>query len=252
MIKRVSNPGDTLIDLAVGKALNYVMQIKKTPIVVNDARFFYANRCIIPYINEGVKMVSEGIEPALIENGAKLLGMPVGPLQLIDETSIDLANQIAIATKAALGKGYQEEASDEIVKFMVKNNRLGRKVNAGFYDYNDKSQRQNLWRGLQTKWPLKQSQPNVEEIKNRLGLIQALEAVRALEEGVLTNVREGDVGAILGWGCLPWAGGPFGWLDIVGVEHIVKICKKFSINFGPRFTPPKLLETMAKTNSKFY
>ena len=239
-------------DLAVGKALNYVMQIKKTPIVVNDARFFYANRCIIPYINEGVKMVSEGIEPALIENGAKLLGMPVGPLQLIDETSIDLANQIAIATKAALGKGYQEEASDEIVTFMVKNNRLGRKVNAGFYDYNNKGQRQNLWRGLQPKWPLKQTQPNVEEIKNRLGLIQALEAVRALEEGVLTDVREGDVGAILGWGCIPWAGGPFGWLDIVGIETIIKICKKFSINFGPRFTPPKLLETMAKTNSKFY
>ncbi len=239
-------------DLAVSMALNYVMQIKKTPIVVNDARFFYANRCIIPYINEGVKMAGEGIEPALIENGAKLLGMPVGPLQLIDETSIDLANQISIATKAALGKNYQDDASDEILTFMIKNNRLGRKVNAGFYDYNDKSQRQRLWRGLQPKWPLKDIQPNVEEVKNRLGLIQALEAVRALEEGVLTSTREGDVGAILGWGCIPWAGGPFGWLDIVGIDSIVKICKKFSVDFGPRFNPPKMLETMAEKNSKFY
>ena len=197
-------------------------------------------------------MAGEGIEPALIENGAKLLGMPVGPLQLIDETSIDLANQISIATKAALGENYQDDASDEILTFMIKNNRLGRKVNAGFYDYNDKSQRQRLWRGLQPKWPLKDIQPNVEEVKNRLGLIQALEAVRALEEGVLTSTREGDVGAILGWGCIPWAGGPFGWLDIVGIDSIVKICKKFSVDFGPRFNPPEMLETMAEKNSKFY
>ena len=197
-------------------------------------------------------MVGEGVEPALVENAAKLLGMPVGPLQLIDETSIDLANQIAIATKAALGEDYKEEASDEILTFMVKKNRLGRKVNAGFYEYNEKGQRQNLWRGLQPNWPSKQIQPNVEDIKNRLGLIQALEAVRALEEGVLTNIREGDVGAILGWGCIPWAGGPFGWLDILGIEQAVKICKKYSLDFGPRFSPPKMLETMAKTQSKFY
>ena len=163
-------------------------------------------------------MVGEGIEPALIENGAKLLGMPVGPLQLVDETSIDLANQIAIATKTALKGKYQEDESDKILTFMVNENRLGRKVNAGFYDYNDKGRRENLWRGLIKEWPINQSQPHVEEIKNRLGLIQALEAVRALEEGVLANIEEGDVGAILGWGCIPWAGGPFGWLDIIGVR----------------------------------
>ena len=151
-------------------------------------------------------MVGEGIEPALIENGAKLLGMPVGPLQLIDETSIDLANQIANATKAALGNKYKEDASDEILEFMVKENRLGRKVNAGFYEYSDKGQRLKLWRGSTAKWPLKDNQPDIQEIKNRLALIQALEAVRALEQGVLTDIREGDVGAILGWGCMPWAG----------------------------------------------
>ena len=244
--------GKNTEDSAVGKALDYVRQIKKTPIVVNDARFFYANRCIIPYINEGVKMVSEGIEPALIENSAKLLGMPVGPLQLIDETSIDLANQIAIATKKALGDKYEEDASDEILLFMVKEERLGRKANAGFYNYDEKGRRQNLWRGSTHKWPLKSDQPSVEEVKNRLALIQALEAVRALEQGVLMNIREGDVGAILGWGCMPWAGGPFGWLDLVGIEPVVQMCKKFSVDLGSRFNIPPMLKQMSETNSKFY
>ena len=239
-------------DFAVAKALDFAQQIKKTPIVVNDARFFYANRCIIPYINEGVKMVGEGIEPALIENGAKLLGMPVGPLQLIDETSIDLAYQIATATKKALGKRYIEDASDEILKFMVKKNRLGRKACAGFYNYNENGYRENLWRGINKKWEIKRTQPDIKEIKERLALIQALEAVRALEEGVLTDIREGDVGAILGWGCIPWAGGPFGWLDLTGINAIVEICLKFAVKFGPRFAPPQLLKNMAKENSKFY
>tara|TARA_Y200000002_G_C22600853_1_gene629476 strand:+ start:39 stop:638 length:600 start_codon:yes stop_codon:yes gene_type:complete len=197
-------------------------------------------------------MVSEGIEPALIENSAKLLGMPVGPLQLIDETSIDLANQIAIATKKALGDKYEEDASDEILLFMVKEERLGRKANAGFYNYDEKGRRQNLWRGSTHKWPLKSDQPSVEEVKNRLALIQALEAVRALEQGVLMNIREGDVGAILGWGCMPWAGGPFGWLDLVGIEPVVQMCKKFSVDLGSRFNIPPMLKQMSETNSKFY
>ena len=95
-------------DRAVAKALDYVRQIRKTPIVVNDARFFYANRCIIPYINEGIRMVSEGVAPALIDNAARMLGFPVGPLQLVDETSIDLGAKIARATKAAMGNAYPD------------------------------------------------------------------------------------------------------------------------------------------------
>ena len=102
------------------------------------------------------------------------------------------------------------------------------------------------------KWTLQQIQPTVEEIKSRLGLIQALEAVRALEENVLTDVKEGDVGAILGWGCIPWAGGPFGWLDLVGISEITEMCKDYKDKFGPRFSPPKLLEKMSKSDTKFY
>ena len=121
--------------MAVAKALDFVRQIRKTPIVVNDARFFYANRCIIPYINEGIRMVAEGVEPVLIENAAKLVGMPLGPLQLVDETSIDLGVKIAKATKAAMGDAYPDGAVDTVLFAMADQGRLGKKSNAGFYAY---------------------------------------------------------------------------------------------------------------------
>jgi len=120
-------------DEAVAMALDFVRQIRKTPIVVNDARFFYANRCIIPYLNEGMRMLAEGVQPALIENAAKLVGMPLGPLQLVDETSIDLGVKIAKATKAAMGDAYPDDAVDAVLFGMADQGRLGRKANAGFY-----------------------------------------------------------------------------------------------------------------------
>ncbi len=239
-------------DRAVAKSLDFVRQIRKTPIIVNDARYFYANRCIIPYINEGVKMVGEGVQPSLIENSARQLGMPVGPLQLIDETSIDLANQIAKATKAALGEDYVEDVSDLVLAKMVKSNRLGRKSNAGFYEYDKNGRRQDFWHGLSVDWEIQKNQPSYSEVSNRLGFIQCLEAVRALEEGVLTDIVQGDVGAILGWGCLPWAGGPFSWLDMLGLKKVMSTCEFLSKKYGKRFSTPKIVETLAKKNTTFY
>ncbi|MGL4280037.1 MAG: 3-hydroxyacyl-CoA dehydrogenase NAD-binding domain-containing protein, partial [Albidovulum sp.] len=204
--------------VAVAKALDFVRQIRKTPIVVNDARFFYANRCIIPYLNEGMRMVAEGVEPALIENAAKLLGFPLGPLQLVDETSIDLGVKIAKATKAAMGDAYPDGAVDKVLFAMADKGRMGRKANAGFYAYDDKGGRLGLWDELGALWPVAKDQPELVEVQHRLIMVQVLEAVRALEEGVLEDIREGDVGAILGWGFAPWSGGPFSWLDIIGAE----------------------------------
>jgi len=191
--------GEKTGDRAVAKALDYVRQIRKTPIVVNDARFFYANRCIIPYINEGIRMVKEGVAPALIENAAKLVGMPLGPLQLTDETSLDLGAKIAKATKAAMGDAY-DDTVDEVIFGMVEAGRLGRKSKAGFYAYDEAGKRLGLWKGLAGHYPLATDQPELVEVQHRLLFVQVLEAVRALEEGVLMDIREGDVGAILGWG----------------------------------------------------
>lgn len=239
-------------DRAVAKALDFVRQIRKTPIVVNDARFFYANRCIIPYINEGIRMVAEGVEPALVENAAKLVGMPLGPLQLVDETSIDLGVKIAKATKAAMGDAYPDSAVDTVLFAMADGGRLGKKTNAGFYAYDAAGKREGLWPGLAATYPVADLQPNLTEVQHRLLFAQVLEAVRALQDGVLTDIREGDVGAILGWGFAPWSGGPFSWLDIIGAARAVEICEALTVRHGPRFAAPDLLRVMASKGDTFY
>jgi len=239
-------------DLAIAKALDFVRQIRKTPIVVNDARFFYANRCIIPYINEGIRMVAEGVEPALVENAAKLVGLPLGPLQLVDETSIDLGVKIARATKAAMGDAYPDSAVDQVLFAMADAGRLGRKAHAGFYAYDDKGQRTGLWEGIADHWPVAADQPDLAEVQHRMLFVQALEAVRALEEGVLTDIREGDVGAILGWGFCPWSGGPFSWLDMLGAPRAVEIADRLAAAHGARFAAPRLLREMAERGESFY
>ncbi len=237
---------------AVAKALDFVRQIRKTPIVVNDARFFYANRCILPYINEGIRMVGEGVNPTLIENAAKLMGMPLGPLQLVDETSIDLGVKIAKATKAAMGNAYTDGDVDEVVFRLADQGRMGRKAKAGFYDYDEAGKRQGLWSGLDSEWPVSDAQPELTEVQHRLMFAQSLEAVRALEDGVLEDIREGDVGAILGWGFAPWSGGPFGWLDMLGAARAAEIADDLTAKFGPRFAAPKLLRDMAAKGDSFY
>jgi 3-hydroxyacyl-CoA dehydrogenase/enoyl-CoA hydratase/3-hydroxybutyryl-CoA epimerase len=244
--------GEATGNVAVAKALDFVRQIRKTPIVVNDARFFYANRCIIPYINEGIRMVKEGVAPALIENAAKLVGMPLGPLQLVDETSIDLGVKIAKATRAAMGDAYPDGEVDEVLFWMADQNRLGRKSNSGFYAYDDKGKRQGLWDGLTAQYPVADEQPDLVTVQHRLLFAQVLEAVRALEDGVLEDIREGDVGAILGWGFAPWSGGPFSWLDIIGAPYAAERCDQLTEQFGDRFKTPDLLRDMADKGQEFY
>ena len=245
--------GEKTGDEAVAKSLDYVRQIRKTPIVVNDARFFYANRCIIPYVNEGLRMVTEGIKPALIENAAKQLGMPLGPLQLTDETSLELGYKIAKATEAAMGDAYPRSGADDLLEEMVaKRGRMGKKSGGGMYAYRQDGKRDGLWEGLAEIWPHAAQQPSLEDVQNRLMMAQVLEAVRALEEGVLMDIREGDVGAILGWGFAPWSGGPLSWLDIIGVKKAKAICDDLAARHGERFTAPALLVEMAGRGERFY
>ena len=239
-------------DRAVAKALDYVRQIRKTPIVVNDARFFYANRCIIPYINEGIRMVKEGVEPALIENAAKLMGMPLGPLQLNDETSIDLGVKIAKATKEAMGEAYDNDEADEVLFWLFDQGRLGRKSAAGFYEYDARGKRVGIWKGLRDQYTKDGANLDLLEVQHRLMFAQTLEAVRALEEGVLMDVREGDVGAILGWGFAPWTGGPLSWFDMLGASYAAARCDDLEASYGPRFKAPDLLLEMAKEGDGFY
>jgi 3-hydroxyacyl-CoA dehydrogenase/enoyl-CoA hydratase/3-hydroxybutyryl-CoA epimerase len=197
-------------------------------------------------------MVAEGVDPALIENAAKQLGFPLGPLQLTDETSVDLGVKIARATKAAMGDAYPDSPADDVLFTLADRNRLGRKAKAGFYAYDEAGKRQGLWPGLADLWPPRADQPSLTDVQHRLAMIQTLEAVRALEEGVLTDIREGDVGAILGWGYMPWSGGPFSWLDILGAGQAVEICDALATAQGPRFAPPQLLRDLAASGETFY
>jgi 3-hydroxyacyl-CoA dehydrogenase/enoyl-CoA hydratase/3-hydroxybutyryl-CoA epimerase len=239
-------------DRAVAKALDFVRQIRKTPIVVNDARFFYANRCIIPYINEGVMMAGEGVARPLLDHAAQLLGFPVGPIQLVDETSLDLGAKIAKATMAAMGNAYPKSIADDVTFWMVDEGRFGRKAKAGFFDYDETGKRLGYWKGFNDKFPLLDDQPELTEVQHRLIFAQVLEAVRALEAGVLEDIREGDVGAILGWGFMPWSGGPFSWLDIVGAPWAAERCDELAARFGERFACPPLLREMAEKGQSFY
>lgn len=244
--------GKSTGDKAVATALDFVKQIKKTPIVVNDERYFYANRCILPYINEGIRMLDEGIAPGMIEGAAQLMGMPVGPLQLADEISIELCLKIMKATQAAMGASYPYSPADIIVEKMCNEGRMGRKSLKGFYAYDDKGKRSNFWDGLNLHWRVSKSQPDITELKSRLAMAQVLEAVRALEEGVLEDIREGDVGAVLGWGFQPWSGGPFGWIDMIGTKRAIEICDNLTEKFGIRFSTPEILYELDKSGKGFY
>ena len=181
-----------------------------------------------------------------------MLGFPLGPLQLTDETSIDLGVKIAKATKAALGDAYGNEAVDEVLFWMADQDRLGRKNKAGFYSYDDAGKRTGLWQDLSGQYPVADQQPDLIEVQHRLMMAQVLEAVRALEENVLLDIREGDVGAILGWGFAPWSGGPFSWLDMIGTDKAVEICDALTSAHGDRFATPDMLRKMAEAGETFY
>ncbi|MHC1948604.1 enoyl-CoA hydratase/isomerase family protein [Bradyrhizobium sp. UFLA06-06] len=243
-------------DVALATALDYVRAIGKTPIVVNDSRGFFANRCVMRYISEGNEMLLEGVPPAMIENTAKMAGMPVGPLSLQDEVALDLGLKITKATEADLGPNAIDQAQKKLMVEMVeKQGRFGRKNGKGFYDYPEKGKGQkSLWPGLANLQP-KQLDPDtlsVEELKQRFLVVQAVEAARTVEDHVITDVREADVGSILGFGFAPFTGGALSYIDFMGTRNFVALCHSFEKKYGSRFTPPKLLEEMAAKGETFY
>jgi 3-hydroxyacyl-CoA dehydrogenase / enoyl-CoA hydratase / 3-hydroxybutyryl-CoA epimerase len=241
-------------DAALAAAMDYVRAIKKTPIVVNDSRGFYTSRVVGTYLREGHLMVSEGVPPAMIENVARAAGMPVGPLALTDEVAVDLAWKILQATEVDLGPQAVDPRQKALLEQMVeKRGRNGRKNKKGFYDYPDQGPKR-LWPGLaelQAK-RLALDEIDVSELKARLLGIQALETARCFEEQVLTDVREADVGSILGFGFAPFSGGTLSYIDMMGVPAFVEQCRKLEAEYGERFKPADLLLEMAAKGESFY
>ena len=250
--------GKKTSDETLAKAMDYVKQIRKTPIVVNDIRGFYTSRCFGTYVGEGIAMLGEGVPPAMIENVGKMTGMPMAPLALNDEVALDLAYKVREQTKKDLGDKYVSGPADQLLEEMVvKLGRVGKKAGKGFYDYpapENKDGKKKLWPGL-AELVGKSLDPEtleVQELKNRFLYIQALEAARCFEEGVVTDVRDADVGAILGWGYAPWSGGPLSLIDMVGTKEFVETCDKLAQKYGERFKPNKLLRDMAEKGDTFY
>jgi 3-hydroxyacyl-CoA dehydrogenase/enoyl-CoA hydratase/3-hydroxybutyryl-CoA epimerase len=241
-------------DQALATALDYVRLIRKTPIVVNDARGFYANRCVLNYVREGHLMLTEGVPAAMIENVGRMAGMPVGPLSLNDEVALDLGWKILKATESDLGPQAVDQTQKALLAELVeKQGRLGRKNGKGFYDY-PPSGPKRLWPGLAALQPNKLDPDGIDiaELKQRFLAVQALEAARCIEEGVITDMREADVGSILGWGFAPFTGGTISYIDMMGSKAFVALCQKLEKKFGERFTPPQLLVDMAAKDETFY
>src|SRR5216684_138025 len=239
---------------ALAVALDYVRAIRKTPIVVNDSRGFFTSRVVGTYIREGHLMLTEGVPAAMIENVGRIAGMPVGPLSLNDEVAVDLAWKILKATEADLGEKAIDARQKALLEEMVeKRGRFGRKNRKGFYDYPEKGPKR-LWPGLADLQAEKLDPDTIDitELKHRLLAIQALETARCFEEGVLTDVREADVGAIFGFGFAPFSGGTLSYIDTMGTKAFVALCQRLAKKFGPRFAPNKLLLDMAAKGETFY
>ncbi|MER9724172.1 MULTISPECIES: 3-hydroxyacyl-CoA dehydrogenase NAD-binding domain-containing protein [unclassified Mesorhizobium] len=241
-------------DKALATAIDFVRAIKKTPIVVNDTRGFYVNRCVLRYMSEAYKMLIEGVPAPMIENAAKAAGMPVGPLALTDETAIDLAQKIMKQTVRDLGDKSVDPRQMALINTLVDTHgRFGRKNGKGFYDYPAKPAKKKLWPGLKDLYPqLKAEKVDYEELQQRLLVTIALEAARVMEEGIVTDPREADVGSILAFGFAPFTGGALSYIDGIGAGEFVRIAKGLQKKYGAEFKAPKLLLDLAEKGETFY
>ncbi|MEM9170216.1 MAG: 3-hydroxyacyl-CoA dehydrogenase NAD-binding domain-containing protein [Pseudomonadota bacterium] len=245
-------PGEGSGDRSLATALDYVAKIKKTPIVVKDTRGFYTNRVVPPYLNEAMLMVKDGVKPALIENAAKSLGMPVGPLALTDETSLELGLLLTKAAKQEMGDAYQPTGVEGFLeKMVVELGRKGRKSGGGFYDYPEGGKK-SLWPGIHDFYPLAAEQPSLDEAKERLLYAQLIPAAQCYADGIVFDPQSADLGAIFGWGFAPWTGGPMSYIDTVGLEAFVRTAEALAQKYGARFNPPEAFRDMAAKGETLY
>ena len=237
----------------LARAFDYVQQIGKTPIVVNDSRGFFTSRVFGTFIQEGMSLVAEGIHPARVEMAALKAGMPVGPLAIQDEVSLSLTEHITEQTRKDLqaeGKDLPVQATEALVKAMIHDhNRKGKAAGAGFYEY-PVGGKKHLWSGLST-WLKPEVIISEQEMIDRILFVQALDTVRCLEEGVLESVQDANIGSIFGIGFAPWTGGAIQFINQYGLDKAVKRAEELTAKYGQRFTPPQLLKDKAAKGELF-
>ncbi|TAM09817.1 MAG: 3-hydroxyacyl-CoA dehydrogenase [Nevskiaceae bacterium] len=245
--------GEKTSDETLARGFDFVRQIGKTPIVVNDSRGFYTSRCFGTYTMEGVQLVAEGQNPHSVEAAGLQAGMPVGPLAVLDEVSLSLSLHVIEQTRkdlAAAGKSEPEHPAAKVVERMVRElDRAGKKAGKGFYDYPEGG-RKHLWAGLAEQFPLKEQMPQ-QEMMDRLMFAQANEAARCHGEHVVRSVADANIGSIFGWGFAPFQGGALQFINAYGVARFVKRAEALAAKYGERFTPAPVLVEMAKANKRF-
>lgn len=236
----------------LARSLDFVDKLGKIPIVVNDGRGFYTSRVFQTYIHEGMRMLGDGVEPARVENAALAAGFPIGPLALVDEVTLELPWKIVQQAERELGDRFSRPCAYGVMRRMLEEfRRPGRRGGGGFYEY-PRGAAKRLWPGLTTAFPPTSAQPTSEELKARLLYIQALETSRCLEEGIIEQPAEADLGALLGWGFPSWTGGPLSLIDTIGIRTFVVECERMSHVYGSRFEPGDALRDRARRGEPFY
>ena len=244
--------GKETSDETLAKGFDYVLQIGKTPIVVNDSRGFYTSRVFATYVMEGIAMLKEGVHPRSIEVAGLQAGMPMPPLALQDEVSLSLGLHVAEQTKkdlAAEGKPYTEHPGMGVIRQLCEIGRVGKKAGKGFYDWSDGDKA--LWPDLVKLYPPAAQQPGQRELIDRLMFAQANEAARCVEEGVLRSATDGNIGSIFGWGFAPFHGGALRFIDAMGAEAFVARARELAAKHGPRFEPAAIVVQQAQHGGRF-
>jgi 3-hydroxyacyl-CoA dehydrogenase/enoyl-CoA hydratase/3-hydroxybutyryl-CoA epimerase len=239
-------------DETLARGFDFVQQIGKTPIVVNDRRGFYTSRVFATYVMEGISMLLEGVHPRSIEVAGLQAGMPMPPLALQDEVSLSLSLHVAEQTRrdlASEGMPWQEHPALGVVRQLCEAGRVGKKVGKGFYDWHEDGKQ--LWTGLAGLFPVAAQQPPQQELIDRMMFAQANEAARCLEEGVLRSVADANIGSIFGWGFAPFHGGALQFIDAMGAAVFVGRARELAARFGPRFEPADIIVQQALQGGRF-
>ncbi|MFY9811492.1 3-hydroxyacyl-CoA dehydrogenase NAD-binding domain-containing protein [Aquabacterium sp.] len=240
-------------DETLARGFDYVLQIGKTPIVVNDKRGFYTSRVFATYVMEGLAMVAEGVHPRSVEVAGMKAGMPMPPLALQDEVSLSLSLHISAQTRkdlAAEGIDYPAHPGEAVLQEVCGvRGRVGKKSGQGLYDYQGKDK--TLWPGLLEIYPPKAEQPSQQDIIDRLMFIQANEAARCFEEKVVRSVSDTNIGSIFGWGFAPHQGGALQFINAMGAEAFVARSRELAQRHGARFEPAAIVVKMAQEGGRF-
>ena len=241
-------------DETLARGFDFVLQIKKTPIVVNDSRGFFTSRVFGTFTNEGIAMLGEGVAAPMIETEARKAGMPVGPLAVSDEVSLSLMSHIRQQTAKDLqaeGKAMPNHPATAVIDLLVNEyKRTGKAAGAGFYDYPAGSQK-HLWPELKTRFEQPGKQISPQDVRDRLLFIQAIETVRCVEEGVLMSTADANVGSIFGIGFAAWSGGALQFINQYGLNDFIARARYLAEEYGERFSPPALLLEKAAKGALF-